>query len=778
MLTLPVIPLKEMVVFPRMILPLFIARQPSVQALDLAAAHQNQIALLSQKHDQHAYPQPTDLPQIGILAQILQTLRMPDGTTRIMIECRSRLRLKRYQKKTPFLVGRFEQLEESELKPAPEHEILTRLLMKQFEQYIQLSHQLFPEAMEQVPVIEDPGALADVIAAYVNSPVAEKQAILEILNPLERLESAGRLLGKALELAGLENQIHNRVRESIDKHQKEFFLREKLSAIREELGDEKDPEIQEYRQKITALAAGEVQDKTRKELARLEKLHPSSAEGGVIRTWLDTVLALPWQPGPAPDMDLKKASRILEKEHFGLHKVKDRILEYLAVRKLAGKPPHTLLCLIGPPGVGKTSLCRSIAHATGRKFERIALGGVSDDAEIRGHRRTYVGALPGRLIEAVKRAGTAHLVILLDEVDKLTRSYQGDPASALLEVLDPAQNNAFRDHYLDLPFDLSDILFLCAGNVSHSIPRPLLDRMQVVQLSGYTEEEKLAIARDYLVPRQLEESGLKQERIKFAPEALRQLIRRYTREAGVRELERRIGAVARRLARQVVQGETIPHRIQNLKTLQELLGPIRFPEPAPDQVSEVGLVRGLAWTEVGGSVLPIEVVLTPGKGKLMITGQLGEVMKESVQIALGYVRHRSEYLGLAPDIFQSHDIYVHVPEGAIPKDGPSAGIALTTALVSAFAQRAARADVAMTGEVTLRGKVLPIGGLKEKALAAYREGIRRVLFPADNQGDLDEIPTEIRTQLTLIPVRDMQTVLEQTLTPMAATSVYRSRRRS
>lgn len=777
LLTLPVVPLKEMVVFPRMILPLFIARQPSIQALDEAVTKNSQIALLAQKREKHAYPGPADLPEIGILAQILQTLRLPDGSTRIMVECRSRLRLLRYQRKTPYLLGRFELLEEPELKLTADQEVLTRLMMKQFESYMQLSHQMFPEAMEQVPVIEDPGALADVIAAYVSTPIPDKQAILEIADPILRLEASGRLLSKALELASLENQIHGRVRESIDKHQKDFFLREKMTAIREELGEENDPEIKAYKEKIALLPAGEVQEKGQKELARLEKMHASSAESGVIRTWLDTLLALPWQPEAAPDVELKQAIKVLDREHFGLTKVKDRIIEYLAVRKLAGKPPHTLLCLIGPPGVGKTSLCRSIAHATGRKFERIALGGVGDDAEIRGHRRTYVGALPGRLIEAVKRAGTTHLVILLDEVDKLTRHYSGDPASALLEVLDPEQNKAYRDHYLDLPFDLSSILFLCAGNVSHTIPKPLLDRMQVVSLSGYTEEEKLAIAKDYLIPRQSEESGMRGKGIQLNQAALRTLIRRYTREAGVRELERKIGSLYRKLARKVVQEETFPRRIHSLAALSDLLGPPKFSEPEPDKNSEVGLVRGLAWTEIGGSVLPVEVALSPGKGKLVMTGNLGDVMKESVQIALGFVRHQSESLGITARSLQNQDIHVHVPEGAIPKDGPSAGLAICTALVSALTLRPIKANLAMTGEITLRGKALPIGGLKEKSLAAFREGITLILIPHDNLSDLEEIPAEIRNQIQFVPVKEMAQVLEQALLPAPEKKPHSSRKR-
>lgn len=767
LLTLPIVPLKEMVVFPRMILPLFIARQPSIQALDWAIAKTHgQIALLTQKKEKHAYPEPQDLYQMGVLTQILQTLHLPDGSTRIMAECRARIKLKRYQKKSPFLSGRFEVLSEPHIKLRSDQEVLIRLMMTQFEQYMQLSHQMFPEAMEQVPVIQDPGSLADVITTYVNSPVSEKQAILEVLDPILRLEAAGRLLSKALELASLEQQIHNRVRETLDKHQKEFFLREKLTAIREELGEEDDPELKEYKTRIETLPQGEVQDKARKELARLEKMHSASAESSVIRTWLDTLLALPWHPEPEPEIDLKKAARILNREHFGLDKVKDRILEYLAVRKLTGKAPHTVLCLMGPPGVGKTSLCRSIAHATGRKFERIALGGVGDDAEIRGHRRTYVGALPGRLLEAIKRAETRHLVILLDEVDKLTRHYHGDPAAALLEVLDPEQNKAFRDHYLDLPFDLSPILFLCAGNLTHTIPQPLLDRMQIVQLSGYTEEEKLAIARDYLIPRQLEASGLQRHGVQITQNALRILIRRYTREAGVRELERKLSSLFRSLARSVVQQESVPKRIQSEKILIERLGPPPFSEPELEQQSEIGLVRGLAWTENGGSVLPVEVALSPGKGKLMMTGQLGKVMKESVQIALGYIRHQAEDLGIRLQQLQHRDIHVHVPEGAIPKDGPSAGVALAIALISALTLRPVRADMAMTGEITLRGKVLPIGGLKEKALAAFREGIHSIVIPHHNQADLEEIPSEIRQKLQFIPVRDLQTVLEHALLPL------------
>lgn len=761
---LPIIPLKELVVFPRMILPLFIARSPSLKALDEALAGDSQIALLSQSENQHAYPEQEQLPRIGVQAQVLQTLRLPDGSTRVMVECRSRVRMTRWIGSDPCLKGRFvEIIETTPAKLSPEQEVLVQLMMRQFELFMQQAHQGFSEMVEHVPNLEDPGALADMIAAYLPCTIPEKQTILECLDPVQRLEAAGRLLSRSMELMAIENQIHSKIRQSIDQHQKEYFLREKIRAIREELGEESENDTAGYRAKIELIPQTEAREKALRELARLEKMPAMSSESGVIRTWLDTLVTLPWKPEDVKNVQLSVAAKRLEEEHYGLDKVKDRILEYLAVQQLSGKPPHTVLCLVGPPGVGKTSLARAIAEATGRKFERVALGGVGDDAEIRGHRRTYIGALPGRLIQALQRAGTTHTVILLDELDKLTKRYSGDPAAALLEVLDPEQNNAFRDHYLEVPFDLSRVLFLCAANITHTVPKPLLDRLQIVQLSGYTEAEKVEIATRHLIPRQRSQAGLVGASIGIAREALETLIRRYTRESGVRELERQISSVFRFMARRKLEEGTLPRRVQTLKQLQEILGPPRYGETGRETEAAIGLVNGLAWTETGGSVLPVEVALSPGKGKLLTTGNLGDVMKESMQLALACVRQRAEALNIDPERFAVTDVHVHVPEGAIPKDGPSAGIAIATALASAFTGRQASARHAMTGELTLRGRVLPIGGLKEKVLAAFREGVETVLLPEGNQADLAEIPAEVRSKLRFVTVSRLEQVFAEVL---------------
>lgn len=757
----PVIPMKDLVVFPRMILPLFIARPVSLRALDAAMDKDSQLVLLAQQDKRHGYPEPSDLPKVGVLAQVLQTLRLPDGSTRIMVECRERVRLTRWKASEPFLQGRFGSLPTEETAPVGDQEVLVKLLMQQFEQFMQQAQQHAPEVKEQIPPIEDPGTLADMIAAYVPAEVHEKQEVLETLDVFQRLEIAGRLLSKALALQSIENSIHGKIRQKVDEHQKEFFLREKIKFIREELGDSSNGD--EYAEKLANIPIPEAREKALKEFKRLEKMPEASAESGLIRTYLDTLLELPWNPEILPQPDLLEASDHLDAEHYGLDKVKDRILEYLAVQILTQVPPRSVLCLVGPPGVGKTSLARSIAAATQRKFERIALGGLGDDAEIRGHRRTYVGAMPGRLIQALQRTKTVNTVILLDELDKLTRRMSGDPSAALLEVLDPEQNNAFRDLYLEVPFDLSQVMFVCAANAEHEIPGPLRDRLNIVRLSGYTEQEKLAIAREHLIPKLLEQSGMAGKSIQFTTKGIEQLISSYTREAGVRELERQIERVCRFLARREVEGKKYPKRFQSLKSFHDILGPPRHNRFRSQKRDTVGLVNGLAWTATGGSVLPIEVALYPGKGKLHTTGNLGDVMKESMQLAMASVRQQAKKLNIPEERFANTDVHIHVPEGAIPKDGPSAGLAITSALASAFSGRAARHGVAMTGEITLMGRALAIGGLKEKALAAHREGIHTVLIPADNLADLEEIPEEIRSQMRFIPVKNIGAVLKEVL---------------
>lgn len=760
---LPIIPLKDMVVYPRMIMPLFVSRSASLSALDEAQNHDKQLALLAQVKSRHAYPEKGELPKIGIHAQILQTLKLPDGSTRIMVECRQRIRLTRWIQDEPCLKAYFKPLEDEPYESRSDQDIMVQVLTRQFEEFMQQASHGVPEIVEQLPSLDDPGALADVIAAFLTIPIAEKQSILEILHPLKRLEASGRLLSRAMELQAIENNIHSRLRESIDQHQKEFFLKEKIRTIREELGEESESEFERYRKGIEALPSEEARKQGFKELRRLEKMPNMSSESGIIRTYLDTLLALPWAEEPVEDISLEAALSELDGEHYGLEKVKDRILEYLAVQILTEKPPKTVLCMVGPPGVGKTSLARAIAKATGRKFERIALGGVGDDAEIRGHRRTYIGSMPGRLIQALQRLGSNQSLILLDELDKLTRRFSGDPASALLEVLDPEQNNAFRDHYLDVPFDLSKIMFVCAANVTHTIPRPLLDRLEMLRLSGYTEKEKIQIARQHLIRRQSEESGMKGAGVTLTKEGLIQMIRRYTRESGVRELERSIGKVYRYLARRRVENKDYPRRIQSLKQLSEILGPPRFSETLLATQATVGLVNGLAWTEQGGSVLPIEMALSPGKGKLHTTGNLGDVMKESMQMGLACVRQMAESLGIDPERFQDTDIHLHAPEGGIPKDGPSAGLAVATALVSGLTGRPVKHSHAMTGELTLLGRALPIGGVREKLLAAHREGLSTVLLPRRNSADLQDLPEDVAQALEIRLVDTLQDVLDEML---------------
>lgn len=763
----PVLPLRELVVFPRMVIPLFIGREQSLKVVEKSLLEDHKVVVLSEKQSKEdSYPTINDLPLIGTLVDIIQIIRLPDKTMKILVEGLDRVYIKEFLSQEPFFKALVEIISEKKIQITTEIDVLIKFIRQQFGNFLSLAQRGLGELIDIIPDEKEPGKLADMIGAYLPISLENKQKILEEFDPVKRLEFVGKQLSREIELLTIEHKIQDRVRHHIEKHQKEYFLREKLKSIKEELGDEVeiDSEIKEYQENLKKLnVPQDIKDKINKEIKKLDKMPPISAETSVIKNYLDLVFELPWNKTQSEEIDLKKAQEILDEDHYGLEKVKERILEFLAVRKLSKEKQTTLICLVGPPGVGKTSVATSIARALNRKFERIALGGVGDDAEIRGHRRTYVGALPGRIIQALRHAKESNPVILLDEIDKLTKHFHGDPASALLEVLDPEQNNSFRDHYLDLPFDLSDVFFLAAANVSYTIPKPLLDRMEIIKMSGYTEEEKIQIAKKYLIKKQKKKNGIKPHQLSINTEVLKYIIRRYTKEAGVRELERSISKICRKVAKLIVTDGIKSKKVNDFKTLEEILGPVKFHDSKTCVKPEIGIVQGLAWTEVGGSVLPIEVALSPGKGNITLTGRLGEVMKESAQIALGYIKSKSKELKISKEKLRKSDVYLHVPEGAIPKDGPSAGIALTTALVSAFIEKPVKHDLAMTGEITLRGRVLPIGGLKEKVLAAHREGIKKVIIPFDNKSDTIEIPKDIRKQIQFIFVKDIKEVLDSSI---------------
>ena len=755
---LPMMPIREMVIFPHMMAPFVVGRESSVRALEEALNGDRRIFLATQHDASVDEPTAEDIYTVGVIGNIVQSVRMPDGNIKVLVEGVERARASEINDDDGFFVATV-QTSTVELQSTPATEQLVARVHQLFEQYGKLQQSLNQEAAAALRT-DEPAKLADVIAANLPLAIEEKQQILEVFDPEMRLSRIADTLDIAIEKLNMDRTIQSRVKRQMERAQKEYYLNEKIKAIQKELGRGEKSEFDELKKKIEeAGMTKEVQEKAMQELKKLEAMPPMSAESTVSRNYLDWLLAVPWKKRSKEIRSIENAETVLNQDHYGLEKIKDRILEFLAVRQLVKNPKGSILCFVGPPGVGKTSLGMSIAKATGRKFVRMSLGGVRDEAEIRGHRRTYIGALPGQIIQAMKKAGTKNPVIMLDEIDKMASDFRGDPSSALLEVLDPEQNNTFQDHYLDVEYDLSQVLFVATANVLHTIPGPLQDRMEVLRLTGYTELEKLEIAKQYLVKKQLEATGLTGVQVNFTDDALREIIRAYTREAGVRNLEREIGNVCRKVARKVV-GDNKHVEPVTLESLSTLLGVAKYRDSQVQEKSEIGLGTGLAWTEMGGSILQTEVQVLDGKGKMTATGQLGDVMQESAQAALTYIRSRAHHLGLPRDFYRNVDIHVHVPEGAIPKDGPSAGITLATALASALTKIEVRRDIAMTGEITLRGKVLPIGGLKEKLLAAHRAGIREAILPADNKRDLADLPDLIKNEMKLNWVEQMDEVLE------------------
>jgi ATP-dependent Lon protease len=761
----PLLPLRDIIVFPHMVVPLFVGRQKSIRALEEAVNTQRPILLAAQRDAKTNEPVAEDIHRVGTLGTVVQLLRLPDGTVKVLVEGKKRARILRYVDHDEYFLVEVEEIEDLADRTATQ-EALIRTITTTFETYVKLNKKIPPEMVASVAAIEEPSRLADTIVAHLGIKLEDKQALLELLDAGERLEKVLGFMRSEIEILEVEKRIRSRVKKQMEKNQKEYYLNEQMRAIQKELGekDEFKNEIQELEEKIKAKKlSAEARERTEKELKKLKMMSPMSAEATVVRNYIDWILSLPWGEYTEDKLDIAFAEQVLDDDHYGLEKVKERILEYLAVQQLAGELRGPILCLVGPPGVGKTSLGKSIARATGRKFVRVSLGGVRDEAEIRGHRRTYIGALPGKILQSMKKAGSGNPVFLLDEVDKMSMDFRGDPSSALLEVLDPEQNNTFNDHYLDLDYDLSKVMFITTANTLDRIPRPLQDRMEIIRIEGYTEDEKLNIAKKYLVAKQREANGLKESNINITDPALRALIRHYTKESGVRNLEREIGSVCRKIAVEVVKKDRVAQVQVTPKTLRPFLGPARFRHKKAEQKARIGQTMGLAWTEMGGELLATEVQVLPGKGKLLITGRLGEVMQESAQAAMSYVRSRADELGLERDFYQKIDVHIHVPDGATPKDGPSAGITMATALVSALTRIPVRPDVAMTGEVTLRGDVLPIGGLKEKVLAAHRGGITHVLIPSDNEKDIEEIPTNVRKAIEITVVEHMDQVLRSAL---------------
>ena len=764
---LPLLPVRDTVVFPHMVLPLFVGRPASLAAVKQAMEENRLIFLAAQKTLGEEEPGKDDIYRTGTVAMIMRMVKLNDGRVKILVQGVAKGRIEEYLREDPFFEVKIEALEEPEFTEIPlEVEALMRTVQNQLTQLQAISNALPPEVMVVVDNIEDPGGLADLVVGHLNLKISQSQELLEVSDPVERLAQVNDLLNKELELITMQNRIQLQAKEEMSKTQREYFLREQLRAIQEELGgtDAKTTDLAELEQKLKdGKLPDEAMTEATKQLRRLEGMQAEAAEYSMLRTYLEWLADLPWQKTTRDNLDLHKARLILDEDHYSLNKVKERILEFLAVRKLKKKLKGPVLCFVGPPGVGKTSLGKSIARALGRKFVRVSLGGLRDEAEIRGHRRTYVGALPGRIIQGMKQAGTNNPVFMLDELDKVGGAdFRGDPSAALLELLDPEQNYAFSDHYINLPFDLSNVMFIATANIMDSIPSALKDRLEVLRLAGYSGEEKLAIAERFLLPRQLDDNGLKKQDVRFSRSALQRMIREYTAEAGLRNLEREIGSICRKVARRLAEGRKGPVTITRTN-LERFLGPARYLAEDKLGENEVGVATGLAWTERGGEILHVEVSTMQGAAKLTLTGQLGEVMKESAQAALSYARSHAEELGIDPGFAERLDIHVHVPAGAIPKDGPSAGVTMATALVSALSGRAVDREVAMTGEITLRGKVLPVGGLKEKVLAAVRAGITIVVLPRQNEKDLVEIPAALRRKVTFVPVENMRQVLERAL---------------
>ncbi|MCP4078437.1 MAG: endopeptidase La [Gammaproteobacteria bacterium] len=758
----PVLPLRDVVVYPHMVIPLFVGREKSIEALDAAMQDNKKILLLAQKNAEVDDPSQDDLYEIGTLSTILQMLKLPDGTIKVLVEGGERVIVDSLLETNGYFSASVQNLDKPSVIDEREAEVLVRSVLNLFDQYVKLNKKVPPEILTSLSGIDDPSRLADTISAHMSLKLDEKQEILEIRDPRERLEHIMSKIEGEIDLMHIEKRIRGRVKQQMEKSQREYYLNEQMKAIQKELGemDEVPNEVDDLQDKIEKSGmTGEAREKADSELNKLKMMSPMSAEATVVRNYIDWLVGAPWKKKSKIRRDLSAAEDVLEADHYGLEKVKERILEYLAVQQRVRKLKGPILCLVGPPGVGKTSLGRSIARATNRKFVRMSLGGVRDESEIRGHRRTYIGSMPGKIIQNLSKIKVRNPLFLLDEIDKMAMDFRGDPASALLEVLDPEQNSSFNDHYMEVDFDLSDVMFVATSN-SMNIPGPLLDRMEVIRIPGYTEDEKLNIALKYLVPKQIKENGLKEKEIAIGETAVREIIQRYTREAGVRNLEREISKICRKVVKDILLKPTDKKITVSSKNIEKYLGVKRFRFGSAEEKDQIGQVTGLAWTEVGGELLTIESAIVPGKGKFVYTGQLGDVMKESIQAALTVVRSRSDVLGIEADFSEKKDIHIHVPEGATPKDGPSAGAAMCVALVSALTDIPVKAEVAMTGEITLRGEVLPIGGLKEKLLAAHRGGITTVIIPAENEKDLTEIPQNIKEKIEVIPVRWIDQVFE------------------
>ena len=765
---LPMLPLRGMLVFPYMVLHLDVGRAKSIAAVDTALEKNDSLIFLSmQKDPQNDEPSEDDVYRIGVVAKVRQSMKLPGGTIRVLIECLYRAELINYEQDDPYIIAKINLKEETIDAGEIELEAMVRVLMSGFENYSKTDKKFSQEALVNLSSVEEPQRFSDVFITYLNFKLSDKQRVLDEFSVARRLELLIEMLSKEMDILEMERKIANKVREQMEKSQKEYYLREQIKAIQDELGDKDDraAEIAELRSKMkSVLLSSEAEKKVNKEIERLERMPAMNSEATVVRNYIDWILDLPWNKSTGESADIKTAEQILNEDHYGLEKPKERILEYMAVRQISKKLKGPILCFVGPPGVGKTSLARSVAKALDRKFVRVSLGGVRDEAEIRGHRRTYIGSMPGRIICGMKQAGVENPIFLLDEIDKLSSDYKGDPSSALLEALDPEQNFSFSDHYIELPFDLSKVIFITTANIQHNIPRPLLDRMEIIELNSYTEEEKLQIAIRHLIPKQLEEHSLDGNLINISENAVRSIIREYTREAGVRELERKLAQILRKISREIAEAGL--HRVTvNQGNIEKYLGIPRYHDGKREQEPQVGVATGLAWTEVGGELLSIEVKALPGKGKMMITGHLGDVMKESAQAGYTYIRSIGSRLGIKSDFDENTDIHIHVPEGAIPKDGPSAGITMATAIASELSGRMIRSDIAMTGEVTLRGHVLPVGGIKEKLLAANRSGCTEIILSEENKKDLENLPPNIRKKLKFHFVHNMDQVLDIALLP-------------